>query len=523
MKKKFTLIAIGTAFKLIYLPIICFGQLFTTNGAVITSTAQITVKGDVLSQAGATIYNNGTIDMTGNFVNNAGNNCFANSSGTVVMNGTNQSIGGTDETMFNNLSLQGAGDKTLLRNTTVGGGYVNPAGVLALNDRFLDLNANQLTVVNGAATAITHTTGFIQSESLPSAGYSYLKWNIGNAPAGSAYSFPLGNISTNSYIPFDFTVSVPGNSSSGYISVATYPTDPLQFPNNRPLPLGVNALLNTSGAENADKTVDRFWMIHAGDYTIEPVATIKFTYRTDDCLMGNNNINEANLQAQRLIGSTWQYPMVGWDTPANNTVTVSNATQYDTIWALADNSAPLPVSLLSFDAKLQKNESVLCSWVTAAQINNDHFEVQRSKNGIDFESIGEVAGAGNSTSQLDYMFPDEAPYSGLSYYRLKQVDYDSRSTYSDTKAVMIGMKGIKYVAYPNPATSNLNLMFSDKIAFEGTIRIADVVGNIVQEKNIVVGENQLVQLDLTSLAPGNYLLQILSDGQFEQQKIAVVR
>jgi len=424
--------------------------------------------------------------------------------------------------IFNNLSLLGTGNKTLLRNETVGGGYAGPAGILALNDRYLDLNSNRLTVLNGSTAAITRTSGFIQSESLPASGYSYLQWNIGNAPAGAAYSFPLGNISTNSYIPFNFNVSTPGNSSSGYISVATYPTDPMQLPNNRPLPLGVNALLNTNGVENADKTIDRFWMIHAGDYITKPVATITFTYRHTEWLGGNNTIDEDDLQAQRLIGITWQYPMTGWDTPANNTVTVSNVSSYDTIWTLADNKSPLPVSLLSFDAKLQKNKSVLCNWLTAAEINNDHFEIERSKNGIDFESIGSVAGAGNSTSQLDYMYPDANPYSGLSYYRLKQVDFDGNFTYSEAKAVMIGMNEIKYLAYPNPVANNLNLMFSDEVEFEGTVRVVDIVGNIVLEKNISVGESQLVEVDLSNLANGNYVMQILSDGKFDQRKIAVM-
>lgn len=523
MKKKITAFALGTCFKLIYLPVICTGQLFTNNGAQITSSAQVTVKGDVQHNAGASMSNSGIIELTGNWTNNSGNNCFGNSAGTVLLNGSNQSIGGNSATVFNNLTLGGSGTKTLLHDETVGGAYVNATGILSLSDRFLELNSHQLTITNTSPLAITRSSGFIQSETDPGAGYSFVKWMTGNAPAGAAYSFPFGNIASNSFIPFNFTISIPGNGASGSISAATYPTDPTQSPNNRPLPLGVNALLNTGGTENADKTVDRFWLLHANDYITPPVSTLTFTYRDGDWMTGTNAINEANLQSQKLNGNTWSYPMMGWDNPAANSVTVSNVPAYDTIWTLADNSAPLPVSLISFDAELQRNESVLCSWITAAQINNDHFEVERSKDGYAFSKIGTLEGAGNSTMVLNYSFVDNQPLQGLSYYRLKQVDYDGRSTYSEIRAVMTGMKGIKYVAYPNPATANLNLMFSENVEFEGTLRMVDATGNVALERNITIHEHeQLVGIDVSSLASGHYLLQLISPQDFVQQKIAVV-
>jgi len=524
MRNKIIFFALGTAVKLVYIPVVCMSQLVTSNSVAITNTATITVNGDMLNNAGTTITNSGTVELSGNWTNNAGNNCFGTSAGTVILNGANQDIGGSDETAFNNLVLQGSGTKKLLHDETVGGAYVNPAGVLDLSDRFLDLNANKLTISNAAASAIARTTGFIQSETDPTIGYSFLQWNMGSSPAGSVYSFPFGNISSASYIPFDFTVTTAGTTAGdGFISVATYPTDPFQLPNNRPLPYGVNALLNTNGAENADKVVDRFWLLHAGNYATEPVSTMQFTYRSDDFSIGNNTINEANLQAQRLDGTVWSFPMTGWDTPANNTVTVDNISKYDTMWALTDNTAPLPISLLSFDAVLKKNQTVLCSWVTAAQFNNDFFDVERSKNGTDFEKVGALDGAGNSTSVLDYSFTDENPYSGLSYYRLKQVDFDGRSTYSDTKAIMIGLKGIKYYVYPNPVSSTLNLMLSEDMEFDGTLRIVDALGNVVADQNITLQDHQqLVQVDLSTLAAGNYVVQLLSQGQFEQQKISVV-
>src|SRR5690349_7452974 len=159
MRKKILLTACGAIVKLIYLPVFCFGQLMTNNGVAITiNAAQITMNGDLQNNAGTTIDNSGTINLTGNWINNAGNNCFGTSAGTVILSGANQNIGGGNSTVFNNLSTQGSGTKTLLVNTTVGGGNASPAGSLSLNTAVLDLNGKTLLISNPAGGGISSVT-----------------------------------------------------------------------------------------------------------------------------------------------------------------------------------------------------------------------------------------------------------------------------------------------------------------------------------------------------------------------------
>ena len=109
-------------------------QLWTTDNVTVTvqATATITVQGDIQNQNGGQFFNSGTIDLSGNWIHNSANNCFSTSAGTVIFNGANQTIGGTNPTTFNNLTLIGTGTKTLNVNTTVGGAYVGPAGILVL-------------------------------------------------------------------------------------------------------------------------------------------------------------------------------------------------------------------------------------------------------------------------------------------------------------------------------------------------------------------------------------------------------
>ena len=94
----------------------------------------------------------------------------------------------------------------------------------------------------------------------------------------------------------------------------------------------------------------------------------------------------------------------------------------------------MPIELLSFTAE-PKNAHIELNWFTANEISNDYFDVQRSFDGVNFTSIDKINGAGNSTQVLSYSAVDDAPLTGISYYRLKQTDYDGKTSYSDVEAV----------------------------------------------------------------------------------------
>ena len=86
--------------------------------------------------------------------------------------------------------------------------------------------------------------------------------------------------------------------------------------------------------------------------------------------------------------------------------------------------SPLPIELLYFHVNSPDDKSVIATWETASELNNNFFIVEKSKNSLDWEIVGTLKGAGTSTQHLKYSFTDNAPYSGISYYRLKQVDFD---------------------------------------------------------------------------------------------------
>jgi len=146
--------------------------------------------------------------------------------------------------------------------------------------------------------------------------------------------------------------------------------------------------------------------------------------------------------------------------------------------------AELPVSMLYFNVD-EHDSGVELLWATASETNNDRFEVERSLNGLTFETIGEVTGAGNSTSTVNYSFVDDNPHAGTSYYRLLQVDFDGASEYSDTKSVSVGgvlLGQCELSVRPNPCTGNCRVVLSDcpqNVAQMIGIRMFDASGNMV--------------------------------------------
>lgn len=101
----------------------------------------------------------------------------------------------------------------------------------------------------------------------------------------------------------------------------------------------------------------------------------------------------------------------------------------------------LPIKLVSFTASKNKDKVELL-WSTANEQNNSHFEIERSIDGLSFETLNKTTAAGNSTTFVNYFFVDKKPALGTNYYRLKQVDYDGKMTYSSIKFVIFNFESL---------------------------------------------------------------------------------
>jgi hypothetical protein len=178
----------------------------------------------------------------------------------------------------------------------------------------------------------------------------------------------------------------------------------------------------------------------------------------------------------------------------------------------------LPVKLVSFNAHKRADGLIDLNWNTAYEKQNKNFEVQRSADGVLFETIGLVIGNGNTNVTSKYNFTDSNPLNVTTYYRLKQNDYDGN--YNLSNVVLIDASGeklaltLKPVVYPTPADEVLYLEVNNIAETTVLISILDVMGSIVYEEQILADEpNYVYPLDINNLKKGLYVIKIKTNNQ----------
>ena len=185
-------------------------------------------------------------------------------------------------------------------------------------------------------------------------------------------------------------------------------------------------------------------------------------------------------------------------------------------------SASLPVDLVYFDVHASNNHSSSLHWATASEINNSHFEIERSYDGKTFESVGEVTGNGNSQHQIVYSYLDEGIrlMENTVFYRLKQVDFDGTSEYSDIRVVRFDElgNGIHLSAYPNPMTNELSLIVSLSKGEAYQIGVTNLQGSKVHHENHIF-TNGIHKLNTSEWNSGMYILQVASDQGTKHVKV----
>jgi len=166
----------------------------------------------------------------------------------------------------------------------------------------------------------------------------------------------------------------------------------------------------------------------------------------------------------------------------------------------------LPIKLTSFNA-LPAVGVVNLIWQTASEINNDYFTIERSADGLNWEWVNDINGAGNSSQVLDYNAVDENPYPTNSYYRLKQTDFDGKFEYSNI--IGLHMKNDSdedVLVYPNP-TDNIITVVGASGELEG-LKVYNILEqNIISAINIISKQENIIEIDMSNLQPGIFILK----------------
>lgn len=360
-----------------------------------------------------------------------------------------------------------------------------------------------------------------------------IKWNIGTNTGTYTLPFTTATTATNaseSKIPASVNITGAGT-GSGNIKFSSY-TDNDGTDNSTTSdykPSDVTSFLNSSSADNSANVVNRFWILDANGYTDKPDVTLSFTYDDDEVTATGNTVVESDIFPQRWNSSASDWSDVtlsGTLNTTNNTltsVTVAKANFFRS-WVLVSSVTPLPVELISFELKCINNQTIL-QWATAAEINNSHFEIQHSTDGNSWSTIDSVQGAGNSTELINYEQPIKVNSNQeIDYYRLKQVDFDGKSTHSDIKPCSCD-GGMEIASlYPNPSDGEVNILINSTEGGTLSLKIYDTLGKLIVNDVLTIQQGANVINNVIQGEGGKYFVSAsLSDGKYYDYGVIVIK
>ena len=475
----------------------------TTNVTIPTGSANMPViinaqqANNIAIQSAASLTLNVAASQLSVFGNITNNGSFTNSNGKLIFTGSAAQTIPTGT--YAKVQVNNAAGLTL-------GGAVTLNDSLVLTNGIVSLANNNLTLGSTAYANTGSTTSYIKTNGTGSAIIN----GIGTTGKTGNIAIPVGNASfnpivfANSGTTDNFTVRVIDSVTTTY-SGST--------------PTGAKIIANAVG---------KSWIINeavAGGSN----ANITLQWNTADELTG---FARANSYLAYHNGTIWMSNVAGAASGSNPyTQTRSGITSFSAFGV--GSAGTLPVELITFNGK-RVNEKAELNWVTASEVNNDYFIVERSSNNKTFTAIGEkVKGAGNSNTVNQYQVYDNdaiafATQNAIQtiYYRLRQVDFDGTINYSKVISISATEDAVGFDAsvYPNPFNGTIHVNVSTNTNEETHLEVYDLNGKTVYSQTIttLVGNTNFMITDLDKIPAGMYFVKISQSDNTKIVKISKV-
>ncbi len=423
---------------ILVLSVSCYSQdLLNVAGQIkVNSSCELYVKGGIKGTGAAQITCNGDIyikqHLTAgleNWTNNA-SDIFLLGTGTVIFNSSEyQYITGTSKTVFYNLTINNTGLGIIIgHNIDVTNTLLMTDGDINLQDYIIDLGTTGLLTGESEAHRIKvgdpmNNTGIIKTTKTVD---NVIDFNPANLGLEITTDEDLGSITI-----------VRGHQRQ-----------------------------QGSGSFSSNYSIDRYVDIPGIDEIDGADVNVKLNY-WDAELEGYTEANLVQYQSVTESSITWWSPLTGTVNASDNLYTPANnpyapyiyGSAYSSIafndrFTLSSTDVPLPIELVSWTVKWLNNNKTqaILNWTTASEINSDYFEIQHTNDLSSWIVTGSIQASGNSSSTVNYEDIDNNPYSKITYYRLKHVDYDGSFTFSNILALTKDNTVIEIInIYPNPA------------------------------------------------------------------------
>lgn len=465
--------------------LICNG---TFNGQ--TSTVRFDAAGSAINGLGTITFNHIQIDNTSDLTLNTDiyvnrnfilDGVFDGEGRAVIFSGTTPSTisGSAGLVTFGDLEHAKSGD-----NTTLSVPVIVTGNLEMTNNNFITSTTNILTLNDNATATSGNSNSYVSGPMI----------KVGD----DAFVFPIGKAGRWARLG----ISAPSNTTDEFRA---------EFFNN---PYSnTTTMAGSPSPVLTDVSNQEYWMCDriAGPSNV----TVELFWETT--LSGINSYT-SDLVVARWNGSGWEnkgQSAITASTPGSVTSNVVTSFSPFTFGSLSPFINPLPVKLLSFEGELNPSNKVDLIWKTASEENNHYFTIERSRDGVHFSEFLRVESAGNSNSIQTYTCQDNDPYSGVSYYRLKQTDFNGHSELSKSIVIVYNKdRNAAVFVYPNPSSGFINVELDSKET--GTILIKSISGETIESIEL---SNSEFTIDISAYPTGIYFLVIETANRSEVIKI----
>jgi hypothetical protein len=421
-------------------------------------------------------------------------------SGSVKLTGSsNQTIGvglnsGISSIAFANLIVEKTGNGNVTLNKPV-----NVTGTLTMTQGNIVTTPTNLLTVGTSSSApgsLVHLGGRIMGP---------LRRYFANA-TGTNYYFPIGNSTRTRGVTVNM-LQAPG--ADQYITAQYMPGTPQV--NNATLYSGL-PLTTADGQLIQNYDEEGYWQIDPKQYD-SGIDAANYTIS-----LQMNNVSGVNDFSKTRVIKADGPSHISWSAlshvsaSGDNTNYTLTASGNGFSWFNAggdNNNNPLPVELLSFNGTCNQS-NINLTWQTASEFNSSHFDVEKSRDGENWQLLATVPSAGTSNELLTYQTVDQNGTDGNNYYRLRQVDIDGTEKLYDPINVSCDETTAGYfTSYPNPSGNDFQVVVNNKdILGACTLNIVDVHGKVIDQRKIEVKDGINMFVISEKLNPGIYFLNI---------------